>query len=84
MRIKATVMKPGTIEKEIICNVCGQPVPKDHRGYFSDYLRIDKKWGYFSEFDGELHSFDICQGCYKAFVKNFAVEVEAEVNPDTL
>ena len=33
-------------------------------------------WGYFSEKDGETHSFDLCEECYDRITGQFAVPVE--------
>ena len=37
---------------------------------------IDYKWGYFSEMDSEIHSFDLCEQCYKEFLDSFTIEAE--------
>jgi len=38
--------------------------------YMADYV-----WGYFSEKDGERHSFDLCEDCYDAMIKNFKIPI---------
>ncbi|NLL92600.1 MAG: hypothetical protein GX225_00420 [Clostridiales bacterium] len=35
----------------------------------------DYVWGYFSEKDGERHSFDLCEDCYDAMIKNFKIPI---------
>lgn len=65
------------IEK-VFCNVCGEEIKKDIYGYYNDYIHIEKKWGYNSDFDGEKHSFDICSQCYKKMVSDFKIPVNGE------
>lgn len=60
---------------EIYCNMCGKAIKKDQFGKFYDYLSVDKKWGYLSCFDGQLHSFDLCDECYKKVAKSFKINV---------
>ena len=61
---------------EIVCNGCGKPIPQDKYGHRADCLSVDKEWGYGSCFDGENHSFDLCDECYSEIIKNFKIPVE--------
>ena len=65
------VEKNEKIEK-IFCNMCGKEIPKTN-GFFHDHLHIEKKWGYFSDHDGEVHSFDICESCYDRLIREFSL-----------
>ena len=55
-----------------------EEIKKDIYGYYNDYIHIEKKWGYNSDFDGEKHSFDICSQCYKKMVSDFKIPVNGE------
>ena len=61
---------------DIVCNGCGKPIPQDKYGHKADCLSVDKEWGYGSCFDGENHSFDLCDECYSEIIKNFKIPVE--------
>ncbi len=65
------------IEK-IICNQCGKEIPvvdgQAQEGVFS----VDYTWGYFSEKDGERHSFELCEACYDAMLKGFHIPADIE------
>lgn len=65
------------IEKEcsVKCNCCGKEIASDKYGYTSDYLSVNKRWGYNSSFDNEIHSFDICEECYKNIISNFKIPI---------
>lgn len=61
---------------EAMCNMCGRSI-KIQNGMITDgVLSIDYKWGYFSDFDGQTHSFDICQDCYKKLEKKLIIPIE--------
>lgn len=63
---------------EAMCNMCGRTI-KIQKGMVMDgVLSVDYKWGYFSDFDGETHSFDICQECYKKLEKKFVIPIDRE------
>ena len=51
-------------------------IAQDKYGHKADCLSVDKEWGYGSCFDGENHSFDLCDECYSEIIKNFKIPVE--------
>lgn len=63
------------ILKEVYCNNCGKKLNVDNEIITEGALSIDYKWGYFSEKDGEEHSFDLCESCYDNIIKNFKYSV---------
>lgn len=66
-----------TITK-IICNKCGKEISWSGKVQTEDVLSVDKRWGYFSQKDNEVHHFDLCEECYDEFVKTFCIPVEIE------
>ena len=73
--MKIFVERPA-VQQELVlvrCNTCGVEIPRDRAGYFEDYVSIAKSWGYNSQYDGELHSIDLCQACYEVWTANFAI-----------
>ncbi|MEE1315472.1 MAG: hypothetical protein UHS49_06910 [Faecalimonas sp.] len=63
---------------KIICNQCGKEIEVRNGVLQEDVLRVEKRWGYFSEKDNELHSFDLCEACYDALVAGFQIPIEKE------
>lgn len=59
------------IEK-YICNRCGKELVQE------DVLSVEKRWGYFSEKDNEIHRFDLCEQCYDEIVSTFQIPIEIE------
>lgn len=70
--IKKVVMEVQEVE-QVVCNKCGNTIEVNKDGELVDYLAINKKWGYLSDFDGEEHSIDLCQKCYKQLTKEFKI-----------
>lgn len=68
-------------QKEIskmICNQCGKEIPVSGGHEMEGVFRVDYEWGYFSEKDGERHSFDLCEACYDKLLRFFQIPVEIE------
>lgn len=64
-----------TKSKQVYCNVCGIPLEINQVVSKKDYVFIQKKWGYFSEKDGEVHTIRLCEHCYDQWVRSFKVPV---------
>ena len=45
---------------------------------------VEVPWGYFSEMDGEVHSFDLCEECYRKLIKEFAIPVTVRERKELL
>ena len=77
MRVYENVTANDEKVQKVLCNCCGKEIIKQ-QGYFCDHLHIEKQWGYFSEKDGEKHSFDLCESCYNKMLASFRLPVEIE------
>lgn len=68
-------------EKEtvkIICNMCGKEIEIANGIAKEDVLSVEKRWGYPSDKDNEVHRFDLCEECYDNWIRSFVVAVEKE------
>ena len=78
------VVKQEEQVDEILCNCCGKPIKKNVLGIehkfieLDDTLHVEQAWGYFSNHDGDIHRFDICQDCYDKSIKTFKIPIEIE------
>jgi len=70
---KKALTENETAEK-IVCNCCGKEIDKNAHGYFSDYIHIEKQWGYTSENDGKTDNFDICEKCWLNITEKFMIK----------
>lgn len=64
-----TIHEPKQVVDKVLCNMCGNEI------VCNDYLHVDKMWGYSSNKDNELHSFDICEKCYDKLIKEFKIKL---------
>lgn len=65
-----------TKDHVIICNCCKKVVQKEGAVPDSEFLHVEKVWGYFSDKDGERQEFDICEACYDKWVEGFKVPIK--------
>ena len=76
-RYKISNQKIQDTEK-IICNMCGKEISVKNNIKNEDVLSVEKRWGYPSEKDNEVHRFDLCEECYDKLVRSFKIPVEIE------
>lgn len=69
---------------EVKCNMCGRSIKLKNGLIVEGNMSIDYPWGYFSDKDGEIHKFDICQKCYDRIVESFVIPVDVEENKELL
>lgn len=59
-------------QMKVVCNKCGREIVNE------DALSVEKRWGYFSNKDNDVHKFDLCEKCYDEFISTFQIPVEVE------
>lgn len=74
---KNTMRETKEIEK-IICNRCGKVIPVVKGMPQEDVLEVTKRWGYFSNKDNQVDSFDLCEDCYDEWVNSFEIKIDHE------
>lgn len=65
-------------EEKIICNCCKKVIQIEDFHSRTEYLHVEKEWGYFSNKDGERQEFDLCESCYDALIKRFRIPVDSQ------
>lgn len=68
----------------VICNGCGKKLAVDRGIVREGAIGIQHVWDYFSEKDGEIHHFDLCEECYDRIVGEFKIPVEIEEQTEFL
>lgn len=71
------IQETKEVEK-IICNRCGKEIIVKNGVAEEEILSVEKRWGYFSEKDNEVHKFDLCESCYDDMIHTFQIPVEIE------
>lgn len=67
-----------TPQGAVLCNCCKKTVQEEGKISKSEFLHIEKVWGYFSEKDGEKQEFDICEECYDKWTAAFQIPVQKQ------
>lgn len=62
----------------VICNCCGKKLAVKDSILREGGLEIKHAWDYFSEKDGEIHKFDLCEECYDEMLGTFRIPAEVE------
>lgn len=62
-------------QKKIFCNQCGKELPVVDGYTGAGVFSVQYDWGYFSDKDGETHSFDLCETCYDKMIEGFLTPV---------
>ena len=68
----------------IFCNMCGREIKMENDRAREGVLSVEKAWGYFSEKDGEVHSFNLCEKCYDRLVNQFEIPVTVKKQTELL
>lgn len=63
-------------QEMMICNMCGRSLLVENGIPKEDYIQVSKPWGYFSEKDGKIYNFLLCEKCSDNLVKSFLVPVD--------
>jgi len=76
-----TMRKFGEDQKNltaVICNGCGKKLKVENGVLKEGCFEGKQVFGYFSSMDGEQHSFDLCEDCYREWTQQFCIPVEKE------
>lgn len=69
---------------KLVCNRCGRELKLEQGAPREGVFHGEVLWGYFSEKDGERHSFDLCEDCYGQITASFAIPVRVEDETELL
>lgn len=75
--------KNGQLET-VMCNCCGKKMVVKDGIVREGAVMVDHTWDFFSEKDGEVHHFDLCEACYDDFINQFRIEVDVEEQTEFL
>lgn len=71
-------MKERRETETVFCNGCGKEIKIKDGVIREGLISVEKRWGYFSNKDNEVHRFDLCEECYDRMVSQFVIPVEKE------
>jgi len=73
----------GQLEK-IFCNQCGKNIRVVNGIAREEVQKIEIKWSYFSQNDGKIMQFDLCEECINNMKNNFAIEPTEKENVELI
>lgn len=62
----------------VICNNCKKELLVENGILKEGCFDVNASFGYFSDKDGQIHSFDLCEECYDEMIAKFRIPVECE------
>ncbi len=62
----------------VVCNKCKKNLKVKNGVIMEGCFNGNIRFGYFSNKDGDVHSFDLCEECYDKMIDGFAIPVEEE------
>ncbi len=71
-------------EDKIFCNRCGKEVRVENDIVKEGIFSVRYPFGYFSNKDGQIHSFDLCEECYDYVTGTFQLPCTVEENKELL
>ncbi|MFQ9194791.1 MAG: hypothetical protein ACLR6A_10440 [Candidatus Gastranaerophilaceae bacterium] len=70
--------------KKVICNMCGKELKVENGVVVEGRYTCEYQWGYFSEKDGQIHRFDLCEECYDKITAGFIIPPDITENPELI
>ena len=68
----------------VVCNVCGKKIVVKDGIVREGAAMFDHAWDFFSEKDGDVHHFDLCEACYDEWTGQFRIPVDVEEQTEFL
>lgn len=68
----------------VICNSCGKKLVVEKGILREGAFCVTHFWDFFSEKDGEIHHWDLCEDCYDLMVSQFRIAPEIEESVELL
>ena len=84
MRITLRKYEKNRQLEAVFCNMCGKKLAVKDGILREGALMLDHVWDYFSEKDGEVHHFDLCEECYDELVSRMKLPVDVEEQTELL
>lgn len=63
-------------KQKIYCNKCRKEFKMKKGVVQEGIFNLEYMWGFFSQKDGEIHTFDLCEKCYDNMIREFDIPVD--------
>lgn len=78
VRIRMRKYKSDQTLDRVICNGCGRKLVVEDGILREGAFSAEYSWDYFSEKDGEIHRWDLCEECYDRMTGQFRIRPDVE------
>ncbi len=68
----------------VVCNRCGKKMTVENGILKEGCFHGKQKFDYFSEHDGLIQEFDLCEACYNALIDSFLLPVSQKEETELL
>ena len=65
-------------DTKVFCNQCGKELREQSGRLEEGCCHVEQRWGYFSDKDMEVHTFDLCEDCYDQLTAAFLLPIKVE------
>lgn len=72
------------ILKQVFCNKCGKELKVENGILKEGCFKSRQSFDYFSDKDGIIQEFDLCEKCYDDFVETFQIPVSQKEETELL
>ncbi len=70
--------------ESVVCNMCGKKIAVKDGIVREGAVMFDHAWDFFSEKDGDVHHFDLCEACYDEWISQFRIPADVEEQTELL
>ena len=70
--------------REMSCNCCGRKMVVENGIVKEGCAEFQVPFGFFSEKDGQIHCFDLCESCYDKMIAGFQIPVKIKEKTELL
>lgn len=78
VKIRMRKYKSDQTLDRVICNGCGRKLVVEDGILREGAFSTEYSWDYFSEKDGEIHRWDLCEECYDRMTGQFRIRPDVE------
>lgn len=61
-------------QEKPVCNMCAEDIQYNEYGYLDEHVKIEKRWGYGSTLDNQIHNICICESCYQNIFNSLKIK----------
>lgn len=69
---------------KVVCNQCKREMLVENGMLKESCFSARHTFGYFSQMDGEIHEWDLCEDCYQKLIASFEIPITIQEETELL